>query len=385
MDIPFDGLLTLLIFLVGIPAIILQMISSAERRAVMKKQVLDVRNSLIWALVIIVFGFLLHFFLLFLTTGDWKQWGWQLIWVILFAILFAQVLRVSKKIPEQYGRREKIIEKLVEQTQREADSKTLPRVGGEAFADLANLGKQCDAGPEREMVVDAFKVLVQHIISDKRYDGDSFEELIEELVHMLVSNPEQKDLCCYDTAIKVMSAILSVNGTITSDSDKRRVLHAISKLGRTLLEHFESVEADNIILDYVDSVEFAILDSAEMLTDVSQTLFEIGACASSAKQDFIAVATLDKMTVLAESKSPWPKEFTADILGLISHFWTMGGSRQEFAMQKLEEIERLLPEDALSAMGDASAHCRRTLYFDTADNLKKMSQEWHVQLKKETT
>ena len=375
MEIPFDGLLTLLIFLVGIPALILQMISAAERQAVMKKQSLDVRISLLKALAFIIIGFVIQFSLeYYFNKTDWKLAIRQFVWVGLFGVLFYQVLQISWKIPEQYGRRDKIIEKLVKETKNETFSKLVPRVGGETFTDLANLGKQCEPGPEREMVVNALKDLVLEIVMNKKYKGDSFEELIEELVHMLVSNPEPKDLCCYDTTIKILSAILSANGSVDSDSDKRRTLHAISKLGRTLLEHFESVEADNIILDYVDSAEFAILNGAEMLTEVSQTLFEIGVCAIKLDQDFIAVAALDKLIVLAENRSPLPDEFVVDLLGLLSHFWMMDGSRKEFAIQKLDEIKELLPKGIKKSLDGAKAHCLKTMYFDTADNLEKMKK-----------
>lgn len=391
MEIPFDGLLTLLIFLVGIPALILQMISAAERRAVMKKGNLDVKAFLKKASIVVIVGLTMQFVLVLTLEADRLNIDKgkavvevveQLVWIGLFGTLFYLVWQVSQDIPEQYGRREKIIEKITEDTKREATSKPLPRVGGEAFTDLANLGKQCDPGHEREMVVDAFKKLVLSIIADEKYNGDSFEELIEELVHMLVSNPEPKDLCCYDTAIKILAVILSTNNDFNSDGDKRRALHAISKLGRTLLEHFKSVEADNIILDYVDSVEFAILDSVGLLTEVSQTLFQIGICASDAGQDFIAVAALDKVTVLAENHQPLPEEFVADMLGLVAHLWVMDGSRQGFAVQKLEEVKGLLPQGLTQSIVDARAHCLRTMYFDTADNLEAMKKGLRSRKKK---
>ena len=375
MAIPFDGLITLLVFLVGVPALILQLISVAERRVVVKRERMDVSKFLFWALL---------FFFVGLSVQIWATLNKDVLgeinynfieqgtWVITFAILFVLVLKVSKQIPEQYGQREKIVEKLSQVILKE--SKNKGHIGGTVFSDLANLGKQCDPGPEREMVVNAFKDLVQGIIADKKYSGDSFEELIEELVHMLVSNPEPKDLCCYDTSIKILAAILSVPGPINSDSDKQRTLHAISKLGRTLLEHFESVEADNIILDYVDSVEFAILDGTKMLTEVSQTIFEIGVCATGAGQDFIAIAALDKLTVLAENRSPLPNEFVADMLGLVAHLWVVEGSRREFAAQKLEEVKILFPKSLPQTIDDARIHCLRTMYFNTADNLEAMKK-----------
>lgn len=69
MEIPFDGILTLLIFLVGIPALVLQLISPAERRATMKENRLDVRKFLMWAISVTAIGLFLEFVVALAFTG----------------------------------------------------------------------------------------------------------------------------------------------------------------------------------------------------------------------------------------------------------------------------------------------------------------------------
>lgn len=383
MQIPFDGIMTLLIFLVGIPAIILQLISSAERRVVAKKEGLDVNSFLIKAIIVLTIGMLLQFALTFaldkLKYNDvTKNLVEQSVWLCIFIALFILVLRVSKQVPEQYGRREKIIEKLTKDVLRE--SKIKGRIAGGTFSDLANLGKQCEPGQEREMIINAFKDLVKSMLASPEYKGDSFESLIEELVHMLVYNPEPKDLNNYDTTIKILSAILSADKRIRTSDDKQRALHAISKLGRTLIIHFNSVERDNIILDYVDSLEFA-LAKREMLTEVSQAIFEIGVCAVQEDQDFMVVAALDKMTSLAEHYAPLPDEFIADMLGLLASFWAKGGSRKELADLKLKEVKKILSKDIVLSLEGARSHCMKTMYFDVADELTELLETLRPQRK----
>lgn len=373
MQIPFDGIMTLLIFLVGIPALILQLISSAERRAVIKKEGLDVKSFLIKAIIVLAIGMSLQFGLTIvlnsLNSKDViKNLAEQFVWLCIFIVLFLLVLRVSKQVPEQYGRRERIIEKLAKDVLLE--SKTKSRIAGGTFSDLANLGKQCEPGQEREMVINAFKDLVKDTLGSPKYKGDSFEALIDELVHMLVANPEPKDLSNYDLTIKTLSAILSHNQVETED-DKQRALHAISKLGRTLIIHFKSVERDNIILDYIDSMELA-LNKKGMLTEVSQALFEIGVCAIEEDQDFMVVAVLDKMTSLAEKYSLLPDEFVADMLGLLAYFWAKGGSRKEHANLKLIDVKKHLPKDLVLSFEVARSHCIKTMYFGVADELAHM-------------
>lgn len=376
MEIPFDGILSLLVFLVGIPALVLQLISSAERRAIIKREKLDVSKFLRLALIIFFLGLIVQVIILLFPPFEKENFNRllvQSVWLGVFTGLFILVLYVVKKIPEQYGQREKIIEKLIQDIVNESRSKG--RIAGGTFSDLADLGINCEPGQEREMVINAFKHLVHTMLDNPSYKGDSFEELIDELLHILAFTPEPKDLRNYAKAIKILSTILPTKKDLDSDDDKQRALHAISKLGRSLIIHFKSIETDNIILDHLDSLEFALFKRPKMLTEVSQALFEIGICAVNESEDLIAVAALDKMTSLTEDNQPLPDEFVADMLGLLAHFWKKDGSRREFTLQKLNNIKPNLPKNIRISFDEARAHCCKTMYFDTADYLLEMKEQ----------
>jgi hypothetical protein len=191
---------------------------------------------------------------------------------------------------------------------------------------------------------------------------------------MLASDPEPKDLTNYDKAIKLLSAILSAPSA-TMDNDRQRAVHAISKLGQTLIINFKSVERDNIILKYNDSLELA-LSKPEMLTEVSQALFELGSCAVREKHDFVFVAALDKMTTLAGAYAPLPDEFATDFLGLIAHYWTQEGSRKQLARVKFAEVRKHLKTPILATMERSIEHLHSTMYFEEADNLTLMAEDF---------
>lgn len=378
MEIPFDGILTLLIFLVGIPALVLQLISAAERRAAMKRNGLDVQLFLRQAIVIIGIGLVLQF-----SFGHWlagkpdiregdKKLIEQFLWLLIFVPLFYLAIQVSQRIPEQYGRRERIVEKLTLDVLQETQKSG--RVGGSAFADLADLGKQCDPGQERQMVVNALMQIVKTVLVSPFYKGDSFETLIDELVHMLASDPEPRDLNNYDLAIKILSAILSAHPQAESDYDRQRAVHAVSKLGQSLIVHFKSVERDNIMLDYIDTLELALL-KREMLTEISQALFEIGVCAAREEHDFVFIAALDKMTTLAGNYSDLPGEFVTDLLGLLSHYWTETGSRKQFARERFNGVKGLFGKPIVTTLERSKKHLISTMYFDEADKLAHMADE----------
>lgn len=385
MEIPFDGLLTLLIFLVGIPALILQLISPIERQVVQKKGRLDVRSFLQKALLIIAAGVFLQ--VVFSLWGHTKLLESirdiipQLIWMGVFGFLFYLAWIISQQIPQQYGRREKIVETLTQDILDELKKRKRLNVSGETFTDLANLGKHCEAGQEREIVVKAFLKIAQAALEDPRYAGDSFETFIDELTHMLAFNPEAKDLYNYRTAVDIFSSILAANHSTTIADDKRRAVHAISRLGRTLIVNFQSVERDNVILTYINSLDL-VLNKPHMLTEISQAMFEIGLCAIEAGHDFVAVAALDKLTSLAEKQTqPLPVEFVADLFGLLSHFYAMDGSRREFANRKIIETKKFLGENTIRTLEGAQKHLLRTIYFDESDKLGKLIEDLKRQKK----
>ena len=93
MEIPFDWILTLLIFLVGIPALVLQLISATERRAVLKKERLDVKSFLLKALRTLFIGLVFQFGFAVISEVCSFDQGISLLvaqfmWLCIFVVLF---------------------------------------------------------------------------------------------------------------------------------------------------------------------------------------------------------------------------------------------------------------------------------------------------------
>jgi len=53
----------------------------------------------------------------------------------------------------------------------------------------------------------------------------------------------------------------------------------------------------------------------------------------------------DELSNIAETSHFIPDEFIADLFGLISHFWSEGGTRRKYADQKIEAVQPHLPKD----------------------------------------
>lgn len=115
-----------------------------------------------------------------------------------------------------------------------------------------------------------------------------------------------------------------------------------------------------------------------MLTEVSQALFEIGVCAAGESHDFVYVAILDKMTALAEARSPLPSEFTTDFFGLLAHFWVEDGSRKNLAREKFDDVKKFLPGPIIPILETARTHLIKTMYFDEADKLFQVAEDFRM-------
>src|SRR5262245_47782986 len=169
-DIPFDAVTTLLMFLVGVPAIVLQTLPPEIRRIVAKRW-----GSLVAELSIpALFGVVL--FAAGVYVRDLPEpeltWTWSGILLVLALTGFLTIFSTLGR----YGRRIAIVQSL----QREAGRRisTSGRLDEEALSDLIDLGRQSEPGREREMVLDALLELTTRVSAHPRYGGDGLEDLV---------------------------------------------------------------------------------------------------------------------------------------------------------------------------------------------------------------
>lgn len=379
-EIPFDGIITLFVFLIGVPALVFQLMDPEIRRVVLKRRKFWIETPLyvFLAVFVVIISIFFHIWLPNIKGGAvWVEW----VWSGMFLFLFAITAIVSVRVPYHYGRRDNVVSIL----KKEAIN-YLQKYGelpDNVLTDLIELAKQSDPGKDREVILSAFNEIVVRVCSHSSYRGDALETLINELVNALTSEPDPEDLRNFQSAAGIMTNIIALDSKdekSVSLKDRQHAVRALSVLEQTILSHFTlSLGADYILMGYVQVLGLASDRFPVMTTDVSQAFFEIGVLAIQKKQTLIAVSSMEKMISLCEDHIPLKSELAADLLGLTAHFWTNGLSNRKFVNERLPEITNYLTAPLETEIQLASIHCQKTMQFETADKLAEMANDLNKQ------
>ena len=102
MDIPFDGIVSLLLFLVGIPAIVLQFMAEDVRRVLIKRVTAprEIASRLGIAVLTVILA------ILFVVRYPDRE---EFIWSVMFFLLLIIILWTTFQVQYRYGWREIII------------------------------------------------------------------------------------------------------------------------------------------------------------------------------------------------------------------------------------------------------------------------------------
>ncbi len=375
-NIPFDGIITLFVFLIGVPALVFQLMEPEIRRVVLKRRNFWIETPLyvLAAITVVAISIALQAWSESTTEKEaWADW----VWSGMFLFLFIVTAIVAIRVPYHYGRRENVVSALKSEAVNYL--KKHGHIPDLALLDLIDLAKQSDPGKDRELILSAFNELVIEVCSHAEYRGDALETLINELVNVLTSEPDPEDLRNFQSAAGIMTSIIALNGNneqIIGLKDRQHAVRALSVLEQTILSHFTlSLGADYILMGYVQVLGLATDRFPVMATDVSQAFFEIGSLAIERKQTLIAASVLEKMLNLGEGNAPLQSELAADLLGLTAHFWMSGSSNNMFARERLLEIQGFLESPLQIEIEKASLHCRKTMQFETADKLAQMAKD----------
>lgn len=368
VEIPFDGIITLLVFLVGIPALVLQFMAPDVRRVTMEKVTFptEVRKWGVIALLIIIFFIIIAYIF---TPFQ------QVIWFVMFVLLVGIVAAATIQVQYRYGWREVVVTTLM-RTVIEKLHKNSGHLDRGALERLIEVGKQSDSGPDREVVLKAMRDLTTQTCFYKEYKGDALEILIDGLVKMLATRPTAEDIPNYQIAVGILTTILSAGNADQENSliDQQHAVRALSALGQTFLEINLSVGTDHILMDYEEALGLAVSHHPAMLTDVTQSLLEVGAVALERQHFLFAVATFERLlSIIEENQSS--SEAVADLLGLTAHFWKAGDSSNDFAHRRLGRIKKIIKGSFPRALRQAKLHSQMTMRFDTADKLAQMAKD----------
>jgi hypothetical protein len=361
-DIPFDAITTLLVFMVGVPAVLLQSLPPEVRLVVTKRWGALLVNAgipVMLAALLALAGVVLHE----------RVPDTNLLWSTVLAGLFVLSAFTAFRVPRRYGRRDAVVRRL----EREVGASVTrnARLVEESLHDLIELGRQTDPGRGKEWVLQSLLSLSDAVTRHPRYAGDGLEDLVLGVVDIVTSEP-RGSAQNFSTASHVLQCVVVPDASgarSLKQADLICAIRALSSLGRASL----SLGNPAVSLSIVQCLGPTHATNAE--STVSQALFEIGVEATAQRQTLIAMASLANLMTLVEAGNVTHGELTADTLGLIAHFWSAGETSREYARVRLERVAEVLESDFATALGAAARHCAMTTQFRTADLLQAMARD----------
>ncbi|HEX5688515.1 MAG TPA: hypothetical protein VFX76_00845 [Roseiflexaceae bacterium] len=389
-DVPFDAVGSLLLFLIGVPALVIQSIAPEVRNVIFKRWrrlLLETGLPVAVALSVFIAGLMRHMFWddqaaihlggnLVVPLPDGGSWTWT----IVLLVMIATATYTAMRIPYRYGRREQIIQSLQRETFRDGV------LVESSLEELIALGRQSEAGEDKELVLSALYNLARQMYAVPGYKGDRLETLILGLTHILTSSSQPGNGQNFDTAAQILLHI--TKSAKLPAADVLAAIHTLGELGQGVLLHVGPLNLRPTAMKYVQALGSTVNRHPDNATDVSQALFEIGVVAVRQGQMLIAMASMSDLLTLAQfRRSPrgrragdgqaqvLPEELSSDVLGLIAHFWVAGATAREYAETKLREVGGLLHQPLEDALEAARQHCARTTKFQVADNLTKLIED----------
>ncbi len=405
LGMPYDAIATFLVFIIGVPALVIQSMDEEVRRAVMKQPlalVIRAGSPFVMAVFIVLAASAV---ILLSAPGETSvapapaatapsateqilaaveqqmtlaqndqnsQNRREGVWSVTIAVLALLTAGASGFVLYEYGMRERVIVGLTKPVMNPLH--TDGQLNEQALMVLIELGEQSQPGEDRQMVLDALGKLARRMREGKSYRGDSLEPLIDGLKNILVSVPPG-DPKNFRTAVGILQEILMTPPASPEQrsSDLFYAIRALSELSRAALTHIEQAsEIEHLVLACTGSLQAAIVFYPAATTEVSQALFEIGTAAMEKKQPLAAIAALDKLFSLVEENEPASGELVADTLGLASHFWVEGETARQYVEARLMSTKGDLEQTWRKALQAARDHCAQTMQFETADHLDKM-------------
>jgi hypothetical protein len=356
-EIPFDAITTLFVFLIGVPAIVLQSMPPEVRRVVTKRRGrLLVEGGVPLAVAVAVTGG-------GIALAPNAAWDPGRTWIGVLALLFLIGSGTAFRFMAGYGRRNAVVLRLEDEIGR-----AIPRTGRpveDSLHDLIELGQASEPGREKEWVLESLLRLTERVCGHREYLGDALEDVLMGALAIVLTGSQRRNAQNFTTATRVLRCVVMayerVDHPPARQADLIHAIRALSRLGRASLV----LEDAGYALAAVQALGRTRLPRGDV--SVSQALFEVGVEAVEREQMLIAISCLERLMTLVEARKPARGELVADTLGLLAHFWHSGQTGREYARLRLERTREYLETDLESALESAASHCAQTMQFRTAD------------------
>jgi len=386
--------ITLLVFALGLPALILQLAAPEEARVILSQR-LKLVQRITWFLGFAALICVLTFIWIHPYSSEYQgasdvpssqskvlvsPWKWlentagnlfhspaQYSNVITITMTLVVIVVFFFVLVQIRGyRRDGLINNLNKKCQKSVrDRGIIPEVH---LMDLIYLGEQGDPGHAKTEVLDSFDDLAVRLQKHSKYAGEGLAELVRGIEHTLVSGAKVGNSKNFHHANRILEGILLRlrSRDLSAAPDAAIVLSTLERLGTAAL----TLGSKRASIGTLQVIAAAAEGPNGAFKFASETLFKIGTAALTDGEHFlVAVAALSKLQALAEQRIPLKGEVAADLLGLLAHFCANGRTARRHALSILDRMEGSFDSSLEDCIEAAIEHQYWTAQFDTADKL----------------
>lgn len=365
MQLPLDSLATIFIFLIGLPAILLQTLPAEVRHTVLKERKQVVAFTLgpivLAALVVGQGVYLTH---PRLGGGAMTKARAELVWMIIVTALLFVAGGGAVLLTERW-RRTTVVARL-----RRAAGRGIALYGRPMEAELGTLvelGVQSRGGEDKTLIIEALDRLVADTQARDGYDGAQLEELVKGLEDVLASGPHLASPNNFRAGADLLERLVWESRERAESDDLKMAVQLTSILSRAALRY----EQPHIQIKYIEILAFAGEGNhIGYATWSSQALLEIGSQAIESRRTLVAMIALSKLESLVLAHSPVHGELAFDYIGLLAHFHARQETGRDYCKRFLDP--ELFADPLPDLIRQARAACIDGARFRTSDYLARM-------------
>lgn len=380
MALPLDSIATIFIFLIGLPAILLQTLAAEVRHTVLK----DRTAVAFFTITPIVVASMLVALGLYLTDpsgplavtfrGPAAPLGppgpimtterAEKIWLAILTALLGVCGGAALLLTDRW-RRTSVVKRLRRAAARGIAAYGRPSEG--ALSTLVELGVQSRGGDDKTLIVEALHKLMLETQAHASYDGAQLEELIKGLEDVMVAGPFRASAPNFKASADLLEHLVWGSRDRDESDDHKMALQLASILGREALRF----EQPHDQIKFVEILAFAGEgDNIGYAMWASQAMLELGGQAIESGRILVAMMALSKLESLVYTHSPVSGELAFDFVGLIAHFYAQRETGRDYGKQFLDAS--LFAEPLPEVIRQARGACIQSARFRTGDYLDRM-------------
>lgn len=367
-DLPVDAVITLLLYLIGAPALLVQYAESDVRQVLIH----NLRGKLVQMGLPAFAGLLVCAVVLILlrrlspASADLVAFG------LLFSLLTLAVISSFLIFP--LSRKHNVVENLGTKILRTIHKKGRP--DEDDLKVLTAIGMESQPGDEKHWTIQALAKITQAVLTTAEYRGCQLDGPVESLRKVVLQGSKMASPENFLSALDLLRGIIKKyydcqeKNCQFSDADLAATYKLVSQMG----QEAAAFSIEGIASACIDALEWPGIPNQA----ASQALSEIGMAAVQKNRIGTAMESLHILdAMIATVSEPLEGgEVFYDYTGLLAAFWHHGSAGREMARRYLDDLRYSLDVDVQRLINLSIEHHRMVGRFLVADRILSMWIEY---------